>query len=340
MNPFSARHKTQGIMTQNPCFMKQTAGVCLQNTYDYSPFGVSLDGRTVEGDFYRRGFNGLEKDYEVKGAGNSYDFGARMYDPRVGRWLTIDPECKIYPSQSSYTFVLNNPIVFIDPDGRKVEIYDKDGNKVATLSNSGIVIEKGMENSYILKSYLESKEYLQRKDQDILCEIENSDKLLSIVESEDPNSSALFSPNWLSIEYSGRDSNQDGSVSGFEIEKAVFNSKFVGIIIWNPSQGAIDAENNYHSPSLVLAHEIKHAHNCITNLLNFLIRSSLKTLSSSLGGNDNLEETDANDYGDEVSKNLGNGDGGNGVDKKRTSHGYKKFFKAKSVTSNEDTENE
>ena len=75
-------------------------------------------------------------------------------------------------------------------------------------------------------------------------------------------------------------------------------------------------------------------------ILNFLIRSSAKTLSSSLGGNDTLEETDANDYGNEVSKNLGNGDGVNGVDKKRTSHGYKKFFKAKSVTSNEDTENE
>lgn len=200
MNPFRTSHKTQGIRPQNPCLFEPTAGVCLQNSYDYSPFGVSLDGRTVEGDFYRRGFNGLEKDVEVKGAGNSYDFGARMYDPRVGRWLTIDPECKIYPSRSSYTFVLNNPIVFIDPDGRKVEIYDKDGNKVATLSNSGIVIEKGMENSYILKSYLESKEYLQRKDQDILCEIENSDKLLSIVESEDPNSSALFLPNWRSIE--------------------------------------------------------------------------------------------------------------------------------------------
>jgi len=95
MTPISTSPKTQAIRPQNPYISNLSCGVCLQNTYDYSPFGVSLDGRTMEGDFYRRGFNGMEKDDEFKGKGNSYDFGARMYDPRVGRWLTIDPECKI-----------------------------------------------------------------------------------------------------------------------------------------------------------------------------------------------------------------------------------------------------
>jgi hypothetical protein len=65
MIPFRTSHKTQGISHQNPCLMKQTAGVCLQNTFDYSPFGAALDGRTVEGGFYRRGFNGIEKDDEI-----------------------------------------------------------------------------------------------------------------------------------------------------------------------------------------------------------------------------------------------------------------------------------
>ncbi|GGD36603.1 hypothetical protein GCM10011343_28070 [Flavobacterium orientale] len=40
---------------------------------------------------YRYGFNGMEKDDEIKGEGNSYDFGARMLDPRVGRWFAPDP---------------------------------------------------------------------------------------------------------------------------------------------------------------------------------------------------------------------------------------------------------
>ena len=71
MNPFRTIPKTQAIRPQNPYVSNLTAGVCLQNTYDYSPFGVSLDGRTIEGDFYRYGFQKQEKDDEFNGKGNS-----------------------------------------------------------------------------------------------------------------------------------------------------------------------------------------------------------------------------------------------------------------------------
>ena len=66
---------------------------------------------------YRYGFNGMEKDDELKGEGNSYDFGARMYDPRVGRWFKMDNEFKIQPSFSPYKAFFNNPNLFVDPDG-------------------------------------------------------------------------------------------------------------------------------------------------------------------------------------------------------------------------------
>jgi RHS repeat-associated protein len=66
---------------------------------------------------YRYGFNGKEKDDELKGEGNSYDFGARMLDPRIGRWFARDPLESKYPSFSTYNYALNNPIYFIDPDG-------------------------------------------------------------------------------------------------------------------------------------------------------------------------------------------------------------------------------
>ena len=39
---------------------------------------------------YRYGFSGMEMDNEIKGDGNSYDFGARLYDSRLGRWLAVD----------------------------------------------------------------------------------------------------------------------------------------------------------------------------------------------------------------------------------------------------------
>lgn len=68
----------------------------------------------------RYGFNGMSKDDELKGEGNSYDFGARMLDTRLGRWLTIDPLAGKYPSISPYAFVANSPLLFLDPDGEKI----------------------------------------------------------------------------------------------------------------------------------------------------------------------------------------------------------------------------
>jgi len=73
-------------------------------------------------DKYRFGFNGKEKDNEVKGVGNSLDFGARIYDSRLGRWLSLDPLAKKYPSMSPYCFVGNTPTVFKDYDGRDYDI--------------------------------------------------------------------------------------------------------------------------------------------------------------------------------------------------------------------------
>jgi len=69
---------------------------------------------------YRYGFNGKEGDDEVKGGGNSYDFGGRIYDPRVGRWLKLDPRASIYPSHSPYVYAANNPVALYDPNGEYI----------------------------------------------------------------------------------------------------------------------------------------------------------------------------------------------------------------------------
>jgi RHS repeat-associated protein len=59
----------------------------------------------------------MEKDDEVKGSGNSYDFGARIQDPRLGIFLSTDPRFRDLPSWSPYSYAVGNPILFIDPDG-------------------------------------------------------------------------------------------------------------------------------------------------------------------------------------------------------------------------------
>jgi RHS repeat-associated protein len=90
---------------------------------DPFPFGMLMPNRSENSDQYRFGYQGSEKDDETKGQGNSYDFGARIYDPRVGRWLSLDPAQQEYPALSPYHAFANNPIIFTDPDGKRNTIY-------------------------------------------------------------------------------------------------------------------------------------------------------------------------------------------------------------------------
>ena len=95
---------------------------------------------------YRYGFQGQEKDDEVKGEGNSYDFGARIYDPRVGRWLSRDAYEAKYPAFTPYNFVANNPLIFVDPDGNKIRPLNEEtekiiDNMVSILNKAGAYIE-------------------------------------------------------------------------------------------------------------------------------------------------------------------------------------------------------
>ncbi|MBK9320659.1 MAG: hypothetical protein IPM91_18975 [Bacteroidetes bacterium] len=59
----------------------------------------------------------MEKDDEVKGVGNWYNYGLRSYDPRIGRPTSIDPLTKQFPELSPYQFYHNNPIRNVDLDG-------------------------------------------------------------------------------------------------------------------------------------------------------------------------------------------------------------------------------
>jgi RHS repeat-associated protein len=59
---------------------------------------------------YRYGFNGKENDNEVKVEGNQQDYGMRIYDPRLGKFLSVDPLTKEYPWYTPYQFAGNNPI--------------------------------------------------------------------------------------------------------------------------------------------------------------------------------------------------------------------------------------
>jgi RHS repeat-associated protein len=91
---------------------------------DYYPFGSTMPKRSFSSSSYRYGFNGKENDNEIKGEGNSLDFGARIYDSRLGRFLSLDPLQEKFPSESNYIFAGNSPIYMMDVDGKfKIPIH-------------------------------------------------------------------------------------------------------------------------------------------------------------------------------------------------------------------------
>jgi len=98
--------------------------------FSYYPFGMLEPGRqkrlnTVDAGGYKFSFNGkLRDDSWHSAAGTVYDYGFRIYDARIARFLSVDPLTKSYPWYTPYQFAGNNPIWFIDLDGLEPLRYD------------------------------------------------------------------------------------------------------------------------------------------------------------------------------------------------------------------------
>jgi RHS repeat-associated protein len=90
------------------------------NSGSYTTGAIPL---SPSGNSYRYGFNGKENDNEVKGEGNQQDYGMRIYDPRLGKFLSVDPLTQDYPWNSAYAFAENSPIENLDLDGEEIFNY-------------------------------------------------------------------------------------------------------------------------------------------------------------------------------------------------------------------------
>ena len=120
----------------------------------------TLNGYTQEvqvyAESYRYGFQNQEKDDEIKGGGNSYNFGARMYDSRVGRFLSLDAYKGRFASLSPYSFAGNSPLLAVDNNGDSIRIYtlsEENANKIIgalqlKLGNSYTISLKKVEVNY------------------------------------------------------------------------------------------------------------------------------------------------------------------------------------------------
>ncbi len=109
-----------------------------------NPLSISVS----ETQAYRYMYQGQEADNEIKGAGNSYTTEFRQYDPRLGRWLSLDPLAHEFASWSPYNAFACNPIRFIDPDGRAPQDWIKKAGAKTWEYDSGIQTAAGAEARY------------------------------------------------------------------------------------------------------------------------------------------------------------------------------------------------
>ena len=101
-----------------------------QQTLNYYPYGMQY-GDAIGSDVQPYKYGG--KEYDAMHGLDVYDYEARYYDPALGRFMMIDPLAEKYYSWSPYGYCLNNPLKFVDPDGKKIVIGSFLGRLLASF---------------------------------------------------------------------------------------------------------------------------------------------------------------------------------------------------------------
>ncbi len=241
---------------------------------DYYPFGAPMSqgttDRTWSVEEYRFGFNGKENDNEIKGAGNSLDFGERMQDSRTGRWLSLDPLQKKYPGISPYAYCANNPIMYIDPDGREIIIPNKaDREPILKMINSKAMGTFAIDDNgklYLVKK--EGSKGFSEYYRDRLIEgINVKDKTITIKIDGTPNVPTGIAKDGKTIEYDKTKTSDLDKTAGGGATYGAEGTNADVFISGNEYKGLKDTEGKplEDKPADILMHEVvSHAVPIIT----------------------------------------------------------------------------
>lgn len=179
----------------------------------------------------------LGKEWDHQHGLDFYDYGARLYDPAVARWTTMDPLCEKYYGISPYAYCFNDPLKFIDPDGKKVLIWyqDKKGNNQYFVYNG---TQRGIPNNSFVFDFVHTYNYLKAcgAGKNIVKAVKDPSVL---IELQEDNESTLYQ-----------------------------NSNRKHTIFWESRKGIVLSNGQRQSPAVRLEHEFDHAMDDIVNHKN------------------------------------------------------------------------
>ena len=213
---------------------------------DYFPFGLEMGSeRQVSNteDGYRYGFNGKKKDEDGEwGSQTHYDYGFRIYNPSIGKFLSVDPLSPKYPWYTPYQFAGNMPIWARDLDGLE-EIYSTDGTFIKQGQDkvSNEILIKGNAVTLITLLKLQAKNGINDKHK--IRSIVRNQRLDKIF-STDVVYEQVFSNYYLAL----LSKTEEGEVYGV----LKFNSNLIDAVVNSENQKTLDILIS------ILGHEYLH----------------------------------------------------------------------------------
>ncbi|POS00531.1 RHS repeat-associated protein, partial [Flavobacterium croceum DSM 17960] len=276
-------------------------------------------GNSTSSVTYKYKYNGKELQDEL-GLLNLYDYGARNYDPAIGRWMNMDGFSEKYFPLSPYTYAVNNPMFFVDPDGNYIEIYyGQDGKSHYTYNyvknrNYSEIKDPFLADAYkaLDALYKASNIEIDGKEINVIQTLMDDTRELSVVETTSDELQSTFAKD--------RD----------YISKGMWNArgeegKILGTVHFNTSQAIryddINDTNNVkdfydkngklkstvktNSPTALLGHEFVHAFNWSQNKTDYINRVRDTSTRNQTPWFKNAEEARTTTLSSQININLG-----------------------------------
>ena len=217
----------------------QSGEIVEQNAY--YPFGERHTfGNTYAQTTNRFKYNGKEE--QTAGNLGLLDYGARMYDANIGRWFVQDPLSEKYYAHSPYNYCVNNPVMFVDPDGKKIKI----GNLLGRL---GAYLGINTYEKQVMDHIAQLKEISPELNR-VINNIEESEFTIRIEHTDKKSTNSHHNDNGNAF---------SGNRSNVGTHKAVPSG---GTLFYDPNNDKTNS-GEVRNPIIGLAHELGHAENQI-----------------------------------------------------------------------------